>query len=156
MAAKQTKKTSRGKKNDDLMTKTSVRVGKALARSAFKAEEAGRKAKETVKEIVDRTASQASKSAKTASKTIKEVADLSKSTDFLKPPKGVSVLGQLDKLAKEICGYLEKNGKTKTEKLVNAMMQQKNSKVAVYGAIGRLAQKGKIEFTTKGSTLSLK
>lgn len=155
MAAKQTKKAGRGKKQDDIMTKTSVRIGKALGRTSFKAEETSRKAKKRVKEIIDKTAAKATATAKCASLAVSGEGDLSKSADFLKQQKGASVDGQLDSLAAGICNYLEENGKTKTTKLLNAMMRQKNSKVAVYAAIGRLAQRGKIVFTAKGATIAL-
>ena len=155
MSAKQTKKTGRGKKQDDLMTQTSVRIGKALARSSFKAEETSRKAKKKVKEIIDQTASRATEAAKCASEAITGEEDRGKSADWLPLKKGVTVDGFLDELAASICSYLEKNGKTKTTKLLNTMMQQKNSKVAVYGALGKLAQKGKIVFTAKGSSVAL-
>ncbi len=155
MSAKKSKKADRGKKQEDIMTKTSVRIGKALARTSFKAEETSRKAKKKVKEIIDKTAAKATATAKCASLAVSGEGDLSKSADFLKQQKGATVESQLASLANSICNYLEKNGKTKTTKLLNAMMQQKNSKVAVYAAIGRLAQVGKIVFTAKGATIAL-
>lgn len=156
MPAKKTQKTGNGKKKNDLMTKTSVRIGKALARSTFKAEEAGRKAKKTAREIIDRASSKTAEGIKTAVKSVKPTEKPNNSAGFLRGQKGISIEKNLDVLGKEISAYLEEDGKTKTDKLVNVMMRRGNNKVATYAAIGRLAQKNKIIFSANGASVSLK
>lgn len=156
MPAKKAKKSSKGKKKDDLMTKTSVRIGKALARSTFKAEEAGRKAKKKVKEIIDTTSSETGEKIKTAVKAVKTTGKANTSAAFLKLKKGLSVEANLDALGKEIQTYLKEMGKAKTDKLLNILVRRGNNKVAIYAALGRLSQKGKITFSAKGTSVSLK
>lgn len=156
MPAKKTKKSGKGKKKDDLMTKTSIRIGKALARSTFKAEEAGKKAKKKVKKIFDTTSSKTEGKIKTAITAVKTTEKSNTSAAFLKPKKGLSVEANLDRLGKEIQAYLKEMSKAPTDKLLNVLVRRGNSKVAIYAALGRLSQKGKIIFSAKGARISLK
>ena len=118
---------------DNPIKDASVRVGKALARSSFKAEEAGRKAKDTARKLIQPAKKKA----------------------VLKPDTGLTTSTQFGFVAGDIYAYLNENGRTEVDKVVRAMTQRKSTTGMVYCAIGWLAREEKIQFTPDGSEMEL-
>lgn len=126
------------KSSDNPMAETGIRVGKALARSTFKAEEAKRKAQQTAHKIITTATKKKAKESP------------------LKSKSGLPVEAQLGFVAGDVYDYLAKNGTTPVDKLVNAMKLRKNSAAIVYGAIGWLAREDRLAFSSEGAEVSLK
>ena len=140
------------------LTETSEKVGKALARSTFKAESAGKVAQKKVEDLM----SKVSKRAHEAMDAVNKLKAPPKTTEEKKtaPPfkatKKLSIPEQFGVTAGVIHEYLKKNGDVPTTRLINAIMQKKNSRANVLAAIGWLASEDKLEFSKDGETVSLK
>ena len=141
------------------LTKTTEKVGKALARSTFKAETAGKVAQKKVEDLVGKV----SKRAQEAMGAVNKItgtesatpADKKKQPPF-KANKGLSIPDQFGYTAGTIHDYLDKNGLVPTNRLINAIMQKRNSKANVLAAIGWLAREDKLHFSKNGEMVSLK
>jgi hypothetical protein len=118
-------------------------VGKAIARSTFKAEKTGKK----IKKKVDETVSRLSSGKKEAGKKIK-----SPFTD-----KGEFAVGdKIGFVAGEIYEHLSQHGEMETEKLISEIMKRKNSNPIIFCAMGWLAREGKINLSPDGALIALR
>lgn len=140
------------------LTETTERVGKALARSSFRAESAGKKAQKRVEDLVGKVSKRAHEAMDSVHKYTDT--DVQKNETKKAPPfkasQGLTVPEQFGFTAGAIYTYLDKNGLVPTNRLVNAIMQQKNSKANVLAAIGWLAREDKLQFSKSGDMVSLK
>lgn len=117
-------------------------VGKAIARSTFKAEKTGKK----IKKKVDETVSRLSTGKKEGKKTKSPFTD-----------KGEFAVGEkIGFVAGEIYEHLSQHGETATEKLVSEIMKHKNSNPMVFCAIGWLAREGKISLSPDGALIAIR
>ena len=136
------------------LTETTEKVGKALARSSFKAESAGKKAKKKVEDIVGKVSRRSQQTA-TRPKTGQSNSKKSSAKALFKPGSGLSCSEQIGLAAGDIFHYLRDNGQLPADKVVNAMMRRKNSQAICLAAIGWLAREDKISFSEDGEQLSL-
>jgi len=140
------------------LTETTEKVGKALARSTFKAESAGKVAQKKVGDLVGR----ASKRTHEAMDAVAGLKGSGKSPENKKAPltfkatKGLTIPEQFGLIAGDIYDYLEQNGLVPTSRVINASMHKKQSKANVLAAIGWLAREDKLQFSEDGSMVSLK
>lgn len=140
------------------LTETTEKVGKALARTKFKAESAGKMAHKKAEELMG----EVSKRAHEAMAAVGKITAPEKNTENKKTPlpfkakKGLTIPEQFGFLAGDIVNYLSKNGQVPTTRLINAIMQQKNSRANVLAAIGWLAKEDKLQFSKDGEMVSLK
>lgn len=140
------------------LTKTTEKVGKALARSTFKAESASKMAQEKIEDLVGKVSKRAHEAMDSVNKftgTEKKNAQR-KATSPFKADRGLTILEQFGFTAGHIYEYLDKNGLVPTSRLVNAIMRKKNSKANVLAAIGWLAREDKLQFSKDGEMVSLK
>ena len=136
----ETKKESSAEKK---LIQAGQEVGKAIARSTFKAEKTGKK----IKKKVDETVSRLSSTKKEAGKKIK-----SPFTD-----KGEFAVGEkIGFVAGEIYEHLSQQGEMATEKVVSEIMKHKNSNPMVLCAIGWLAREGKINLSPDGALIAIR
>lgn len=140
------------------LTETSEKVGKALARSTFKAESAGKRAQKKVEDLVGRVSKRAHEAMDAVGKLTgaetKETTPTSPSP--FKAGPGLTITEQFGFIAGDIHTYLDKNGMVPTSRLINAIMQRKNSRANVLAAVGWLAREGKLNFSSDGEMVSLK
>lgn len=140
------------------LTETTEKVGKALARSTFKAESAGKVAQKKVEDLVGKV----SKRAHEAMDAVNKLTGAEKETVKKKAPlpfqakKGLTIPEQIGFTAGTIHDYLDKNGLVPTTRLINAIMQKKNSNAYVLAAMGWLAREDKLQFSEDGVMVSLK
>ncbi|MEN8257438.1 MAG: winged helix-turn-helix domain-containing protein [Thermodesulfobacteriota bacterium] len=140
------------------LTKTTEKVGKALARSTFKAESAGKVAQKKVEDLVGKVSKRAHEAmdAVNKMKAPKKTPEGKKTAPPFKAAKKLTIIDQFGLTAGEIHKYLKKNGLVPTTRLINAIMQKKNSKANVLAAIGWLAKEDKLQFSKDGEMVSLK
>ncbi len=152
-----TKKSKKGK-----LAEASAKVGKTLARSTHKAEDTGRKVKEQAEKLIKDATKKAEKTVDTAVSKVKKMtttkkkpAAKTKKVSPFKPDKKMSVEGHLGFIAGDIYEYLEKNGTTEVEKIINIMKRRKNSTGLTCGALGWLTREAKVTFSKDGNKVSL-
>ena len=133
----------------------SEKVGKALARSTFKAESAGRTARKKVEDIVGKVSQ---KTQKTVDKITHIKPGRKKATGkkLFAPSGSLSVVEQVGLTAGDIYHYLQGNGKVPVEKVVNAMKRRKNTQAIAAAALGWLAREDKIVFDKDGAQVWLR
>ena len=141
-AKKNTKKQSAQK---DLMTETSIKVGKALARTSIKAEKSTRKVKKMAEELLDNVTGKHPKKTSARATSIP-----------LAPASGLSVEGHLGFLAGDIYQILNSKGETAATELVGTLKKRTHSEAIIYAAIGWLAREGQITFSPDGKMLMLR
>jgi len=151
-------------KGKSVLTETSEKVGKALARSSHKVEEAGEKLKKTAKTLAKNAAHKVEETVEeTVGKVKKEVSSLTKKKDAgcekknspLNPAKGMTVEGSIGFLAGDIYQYLTSNGSTAVDKIVKVMQGRTYNESLINAALGWLAREAKIRFSKDGSKVSL-
>lgn len=146
------------------LNETTVKVGKALARSTHQMEETGRKltkaAKKLVKEATHRveetmedTVDLVKKEVKSLRKK-KEEATSASSTPLFQPGHGMTVEGQMGFLAGDIYQYLSDHGPTSVKKLHDHLARRHPSSLA-FAALGWLTREAKICFSEDGQSVSL-
>ncbi len=140
------------------LTETSEKVGKALARSTFKAGSAGKVAQKKVEDLVCKVSKKAHEAfdAVNKLKAPKKAVETKKAAPPFKASKKLTIPEQFGVTAGVIHDYLKKNDSVTTTRLINAIMQKKNSRANVLAAIGWLASEDKIQFSKDGETVSLK
>ncbi|MBU0681136.1 MAG: winged helix-turn-helix domain-containing protein [Proteobacteria bacterium] len=140
------------------LTETTEKVGKALARSTFKAESAGKLAQKKVEDLVGKVSKRAHEAMDAVTKL--KGSEKKDQEKHVSPPfkanKGLTIPDQFGFIAGNIHDYLDKNGMVPTNRLINAIMQKKNSKANVLAAIGWLARENKLQFSKDGEMISLK
>lgn len=156
MSAKTAKKPSKSS-----LKETSVKVGKVLARSSHKVETTREKIKKTAEKMVEDASKKAEQTvSETVDKIKKEVSALTKGKTAKKerpkppalmPKKGMAVEGHMGFLAGDIYDYLQKNGETEVDKIVNVMKRRKNSIAMIHAALGWLAREAKVSFSSDGA-----
>jgi hypothetical protein len=140
--------------NGSLLTETSIKVGKALAKSALKAEATGKKAKDAATKLVETVKEKSGVSVlKEAKKVVKKTKAVNRATFPLQD--NLSVKMRMGFLAGDLFHYLKENGETKIDKLVRIMQKRKNTKAYIFGAIGWLTREGKIAFSKDGNKIDL-
>ncbi len=140
------------------LTETTEKVGKALARSTFKTETAGKVAQKKVKDLVGKVSKRAHDAIDAVSKLTAAEKDIvsTKTPLPFKTATGLTIPQQIGFTAGAIHDYLDKNGLVPTTRLINAIMQKKNSRANVLAAIGWLAREDKLQFSNDGEMVSLK
>ncbi|MDH3393283.1 MAG: winged helix-turn-helix domain-containing protein [Desulfobulbaceae bacterium] len=136
------------------MTETSIKVGKALARTSIKAEKSTQKVKKMAEELLDTVTGKQAGKKNTATKT-KKTATRSRALP-LSPATGLSVEGHLGFLAGDLYQILETDGETAVNKLVGSLKKRSHSEAMIYAAIGWLAREGQVTFTPDGKNLMLR
>ncbi len=140
------------------LNETTEKVGKAVARSTFKAEAAGRVAHKKAGELATRV----SKQAQGAMERVSKLKGSGKDTEDKKSPlpfkagPGLTIPEQFGLIAGEIYHYLGEKGLTPTSRVVGAMLQRQQSQANVLAAMGWLAREDKIEFSSDGNMVALK
>lgn len=140
------------------LTKTTEKVGKALARSTFKAESAGKVAKKKGKELLGKVFKWFDDAIDSVMEPKGSKPDIEKKKEPLpfKAGKGMTIPEQFSHTADAITTYLDKNGTVATTRLINAIMQKKNTKANVLAAIDWLTKEDKLQFSEDGKMVSLK
>ena len=141
------------------LSETTEKVGKALARSTFKAESAGKVAQKKVEDLVGKVSQRAHEAMDAVNKLThpdNKVTDTKKTPLPFKAAKGLTIPEQFGFTAGLIHTYLDQNGLVPTTRLINAIMQKKNSKANVLAAMGWLAREDKLKFSKDGEMISLK
>lgn len=136
------------------MTETSIKVGKALARTSVKAEQSTQKVKKMAEELLDTVTGKQTDKKVTAPKTKKSAPR--PRPHPLSPAAGLSVEGHLGFLAGDIYRYLETDGNTAVNKLVSTLKKSNHNDAMIYAAIGWLAREGQVTFTPDGKNLTLR
>ncbi len=144
------------KKNN--LTKTTEKVGKALARSTFKAESAGKVAQKKVKELLGKVFNWFDDTMDAVNEAKGSKPDIKNKKEPLpsKHDKEKLTTEQFSHTADAINTYLDKNGMVATTRLINAIMHKKNSKANVLAAIDWLTNEDKLQFSEDGERVSLK
>ncbi|HSR35675.1 MAG TPA: winged helix-turn-helix domain-containing protein [Desulfurivibrionaceae bacterium] len=140
--------TSRPRTTKDTLTNASVRVGKALARSAVAVEKSGRKARQMAEKLVGSPV--APKPKATPPARAKNTAE-----SPLKPNSAMTVEALIGFLAGDIYNYLAENREVPTTELFRAMKHRNNSQAYVCAALGWLAREYKIRFLDDGEKIAL-
>ncbi len=140
------------------LTETTERVGKALARSSFKAETVGRRAQKRVEDLVGKVSRRGHRTMAETDKpaAAEKLPEATKATPPFTAGPGLSIPEQFGFIAGAIHTYLDKNGHVPTSRLINALMRQKNSRANVLAAIGWLAREDKLQFSEDGAMVALK
>ncbi len=138
------------------LTQTTEKVGKALARSSFKAESASKAAKKKVENIVGRVTQRTQHTIDKVAK-LKPPAKQSKVTSkpLFKTNGSLTAQEQIGLTAGDIYLYLQANGEVAATKVVNAMKRRKNSQAIAHAALGWLARENKLVFSQDGASLRL-
>ncbi len=140
------------------LNETTEKVGKAVARSTFKAESAGRVAHKKAEKL----ATTVSKQAQGAMERVSIFngagnAAEDKTTPLpFKAGPGLTIPEQFGLIAGDIYHYLGEKGLTPTSRVVGAMLQRQQSQANVLAAMGWLAREDKIEFSSDGNMVALK
>ncbi|MEW6593992.1 MAG: winged helix-turn-helix domain-containing protein [Thermodesulfobacteriota bacterium] len=132
----------------DALTKASVRVGKALARSSAKIEQTSRKAKRTARQLIESTVGRKEKRAAPARP--KGTAE-----SPLKPNSAMTVEALTGFLAGDIYNYLSEKKLVETVDLFRAMKRRNNTPAYICAALGWLAREYKIRFLDDGEKIAL-
>ena len=148
-----TPKTASAPPEKDLMTETSIKVGKALARTSVKAETSTKKVKKMAEELLDTVTA---KTTKKKSDRPQPPMAKKKGALPLSPAPGLSVEGHLGFLAGDIYHHLEAEGQTAVSKLLTALKKRQHTEAMFYAAIGWLAREGQVTFTPDGKDLTLR
>ncbi|MGV1099863.1 winged helix-turn-helix domain-containing protein [Thiovibrio sp. JS02] len=152
------------KKEQSPLTKTSQKVGKALARSSHTVEKTGEKLKKAAKKLVKEATHKVEETVEqTVSKVKKEVDSLTKKkaggaaakNSSPKPAREISVESSIGFLAGDIFQYLSSNGTTSVEKIIKTMKARKNNESLINAALGWLAREAKISFSKDGKEISV-
>jgi len=161
--------TSKEKKaGKSVLNETSVRVGKALARSTHTVEETGQK----IKNAAEKLAKEARETAHRIEETVeKKVGKIKKEASgpgkkqpapraagggqLFSPAKEMTVEACIGFLAGDIYQYLDKHGAMPVEQVSGAMRANGNSPALVSAALGWLAREGRIAFSADGARISL-
>ena len=145
-------------KKKNKLTETTERVGKALARSSFQVETVGRRAQKRVEDLVGKVSRRTHDTMEKADTftAAEKAPDTTKASPPFTADTGLSIPEQFGLIAGAIHTYLDKNGLVPTSRLINAVMQQKNSRANVLAAIGWLAREDKLQFSADGDMISLK
>jgi hypothetical protein len=138
MTARKKDSSTNTSSEDNSFTETTIKVGKALARSSFKVEDTSRRARKVAEDIV---------------KTVSGRKSPSKPGPF-QPAAGMTVEGQLGFVAGDIYQYLEERGSTPIQAVVKTMVQHGSTEAMAHAALGWLAREGKIAFSPDGATLT--
>jgi len=155
MSAKATKnqKQDQTTKEKDIITETSIKVGKALARTSVQAEKSTRKVKKMAEELLETVGDKVSR--KNISEKVKKIGELSRDIP-LAPAAGLSVEGHLGFLAGDLYQTLKAEGETSTAELVKTLKKRCHSEAMIYAAMGWLAREGQATFTPDGKSLTLR
>ncbi len=155
MSAQATKKkaTQGANSEKDIITETSIKVGKALARTSVQAEKSTRKVKKMAEELLESVGEKVSRKKNTAA--AKKNASSSREI-ALAPASGLSVEGHLGFLAGDLYQSLKAKGDTPASELVNALKKRGHTEAMIYAAMGWLAREGQVTFTPDGKNLTLR
>ncbi|MDH4321820.1 MAG: winged helix-turn-helix domain-containing protein [Desulfobulbaceae bacterium] len=155
MSAKPTKKKTQPstKPEKDIITETSIKVGKALARTSIQAEKSTNKVKKMAEELLESVGEKVSrtKNAVAAKKKTAPAREIA-----LAPASGLSVEGHLGFLAGDLYQTLKAKGDTAASELVNALRKRGHTEAMIYAAMGWLAREGQVTFTPDGKNLTLR
>jgi len=140
------------------------RARKAFEVTTTKAEETSRKAIKLTEEIAESVTNKAEAAVEATVKKFREIrySDEKSSptattkTLRLKPRAGLNAAKQIDEIGLGIIDYLEKNGATTIDKMVNVMKQRRNSQLLIIGAIGWLLHDRKLKIGADNTTLAIK
>ncbi len=119
-------------------------------------------AQKKVEELLEKVSGNVSKRTHGAIDAVNKItgpvkgADNNKTAITFKAGKGLTIPEQFGYTAGEIHTYLDQNGLVPTSRLINAIMQKKNSKANVLAAIGWLAREDKLQFSKDGEMVSLR
>lgn len=163
MSASKEKKTG-----SSVLSETSAKVGKALARSSHKIEETGHKLKKAaeklgkeareathrIEETVDETMDKVKKEVKGLGKK-SPAAESSGGKRLCTPGKGMTVDACIGFLAGDIYQYLDKHGTSPLTRVKSAMAEKGHSADLVNMALGWLAREARVSFSTDGAKVSL-
>ncbi|HIJ79494.1 MAG: winged helix-turn-helix domain-containing protein [Desulfobulbaceae bacterium] len=160
MPAKKNKKTDKSG-----LTETSIKVGKALARSSSKVEQTGQQVKTATQKLVKSATEMAEETFDATLHKIKEAgervignkaAPAKKATlkNPFKPGKKMTVEKHFSELAEDIYAYLTENDETSVDKLTNVMKRRKNSVAVIYATLGWMSREAKISFSKDGANIS--
>jgi len=147
-----TRKTA--KQDQDILTETGVKIGKALAKTAHKAEVIKRKAKQTTKKIIEETVTKAGEKVAGFRRQKREEVPRSAQSG-LHPKARESVEAALAAIAEEIRHYLVEHGPVPTVKILNVMKRRGNTTALVHAALGWSARECRIRFSEDGENVSL-
>ena len=131
-------------------------MGKALARSSFKAESAGKAAKKKVEDIVGKVSQKAQATVDKVGHIKPKGKKKSKGRKIFKPVGSLTVAEQIGLTAGDIYHYLQSNGEVAAEKVINAMKRRKNTQAVASAALGWLAREDKIVFDKEGVMVRLR
>ncbi|MFC1513067.1 winged helix-turn-helix domain-containing protein [Thermodesulfobacteriota bacterium] len=145
MATSTKKSTKKQAPKKDAMTETSIKVGKAIARTSVKAEKSTQKVKKMAEELLDTVTSHQTKKSTPRPRPL-----------ALSPAAGLSVEGHLGFLAGDLYQILKADGETAVNKLVNTLKKRSHSEAMIYAGIGWLAREGQVTFTPDGKSLMLR
>lgn len=148
-----TKKPTSATPEKDLMTETSIKVGKAIARTSAKAEANTKKVKKMAEELLDTVSTKAGRPKNAGQKS---TAKRKKSELPLSPAPGLSVEGHLGFLAGDIYHHLQAEGQTPVSTLLTTLKKRQHSEAMIYAAMGWLAREGQVTFTPDGRDLILR
>jgi len=140
------------KAENDFITETSIKVGKALARTTVKAESSTKKVKKMAEDLIDAVSAKAAGVKKSAAAPRKAP----QSRLPLAPASGLSVEGHLGFLAGDIYRHLEAEGQTEVNTLLQVLKTRQHSEAMIYAAMGWLAREGRVTFTPDGSSLTIR
>ena len=154
--------TASEKTTGKLLSSMVDRAKKALEQTAIQAEKTGRRALKFTEEVAESV----SHSAENAVQKIKHLAQQEttpsqEEKSARKPLRfptrdGLEVEAQVAALSEEISSYLEKNGPSALDKVVNTMQRHRKSQPLIFCAIGWLLQKKKITIGADHATLAVK
>lgn len=146
------------------LNETTVKVGKALARSTHQMEQTGRKLKKAAEKLVKEASNRVEETVEdTVDLVKKEVKSLRKKTapatmpsspPLFQPCHGMTVEGQIGFMAGDIYHHLSTHGPTPLNKLHDQLIRHHPSSL-VFAALGWLTREAKICFSEDGLTVSL-
>ena len=138
------------------------RAKKVFASTTSKAEETGKKALKFTEEMAETVSHQ-------AEAAVKKIRDMSQGEEAtpeseaktkkplsLKSKEGTSLEKDLAAVAEDIYSYLEKNGASSLDKIVNVMKRKKNTQLMVFCAIGWLLHDKKVIIGADDTTIAIK
>jgi hypothetical protein len=162
MSASREKKTGKS-----VLNETSVKVGKALARSTHTVEETGHKIKNAAEKLAKEAREAAHRIEETVDKKVdrikKEAIGLKKKQPaprasderpLFSSAKDMAVEACIGFLAGDIYQYLDKYGAMPVDQVSGAMRANGNSPALINAALGWLAREARITFSADGSQVS--
>ncbi|MFZ5776436.1 MAG: winged helix-turn-helix domain-containing protein [Thermodesulfobacteriota bacterium] len=144
------------------LNETTIKVGKALARSTHQMEQTGRKLKKAAEKLVKEAGHRVEETVEETVDVIKkEVKSLTKKKEsapanplLFHPGRGMTVEGQMGFLAGDIYHYLCDHGTVTVEKL-HKQLAKRHPAALIFAALGWLTREAKIRFSDDGQTVSL-